>query len=194
MTAIYAVVSVGVGNRSAAGSGPCLDNEIGFSNNVASYTFEGREMQPELSEHRPEGLVKIANTLLEKQMNESVRGIFPELTGPQFVIVYYLYEHDGLEVTQKAVSDRFRLSHPTVRGIVKRLVKAGWIIAEPQADDRRQMVLILTDRARADLTSHRTEVRHALQATGELALNGFSNQESRQLVNYLERIIGNLES
>jgi len=25
------------------GGGPCLDNEIGFSNNVASYTFEGRE-------------------------------------------------------------------------------------------------------------------------------------------------------
>lgn len=25
------------------GGGPCLDNEIGFSDNVASYTFEGRE-------------------------------------------------------------------------------------------------------------------------------------------------------
>ena len=148
----------------------------------------------ELSEKRPEGLVKIANTLLEKHMNECVRSIFPNLTGPQFVMVYYLYEHEGLEVTQKTVGDRFRLSHPTVRGVVKRLVKAGWLTAKPQTDDRRQMVLELTGQARKELNAHQVEIRHALEATGKLALKGFDEQESRQLVGYLERIIRNMES
>ena len=48
-------------------------------------------------------------------MGECVRSNFPNLTGPQFAADYYLYEHEGLEVTQKTVADRFRLSQSTVR-------------------------------------------------------------------------------
>ena len=56
------------------------------------------------------------------------------------------------------------------------------------------MVLELTGQARKELNAHQVEIRHVLEATGKLALKGFDERESRQLVGYLERIIRNMES
>lgn len=64
---------------------------------------------------------------------------------------------------------------------------------KPQADDRSQMS-DLTGYARKDLNAHQVEIRHALEATGKLALNGFDEQESRLLFGYLERLIKNIAS
>ncbi|WP_229132785.1 hypothetical protein [Bifidobacterium mizhiense] len=52
----------------------------------------------------------------------------------------------------------------------------------------------LTGYARKDLNAHQVEIRHALEATGKLALNGFDEQESRLLFGYLERLIKNIAS
>ena len=60
-------------------------------------------------------------------------------------------------------------------------------------DDRSQMSDLI-GHARKDLNTHQVEIRHALEATGKLALKGFDEQESRLLVGYLERLIKSVES
>lgn len=148
--------------------------------------------EPALSEHRPEGLIKIANTLLEKQMNELISAIFPELTGPQFVIVYHLYEHRGESIRQKDIEDRFRLSHPTVRGMVKRLTESGWLAGSNKADDRRQVLLNLTDKAMTCLGKEEERILQALDTTTGMATRGFSDQERQTLEVLLQRVITNM--
>lgn len=145
-----------------------------------------------MSEHRPEGLIKIANTLLEKQMNELISDIFPELTGPQFVIVYYLYEHRGQNIRQKDIADRFYLSHPTVRGMVKRLTESGWLAGSSKADDRRQVLLNLTDKAVQCLDREEGRILQALDTTTSMATKGFSDQDQKTLVSLLGRVITNM--
>lgn len=145
-----------------------------------------------LSEHRPEGLIKIANTLLEKQMNELISAILPELTGPQFVIVYYLYEHPEWTIRQKDVADRFYLSHPTVRGMVKRLISTGWLTAGNAQGDRRQVVLNLTDKARRSICQQESRILRALDTTTGMALSGFSVHERQTLEALLRRVIDNM--
>ena len=149
-------------------------------------------MNPELSEQLLEELVKITSTLLGKHMDECVRSIFFNLTGPQFATVYYLYEHEAwgdVEDSNRQVP--FESSHGSGE------LSNGWSrqdgTAKPQADDRRQMS-DLTEHARKDLNAHQVEIRHALEATGKLALKGFDEQESRLLVGYLERLIKNIAS
>lgn len=146
-----------------------------------------------MSEHRPEGLIKIANTLLERQMNELISDIFPELTGPQFVIVYYLHEHRDQDIRQKDVADRFYLSHPTVRGMVKRLTESGWLAGSSKAnDDRRQVLLNLTDKAVQCLDREEGRILQALDTTTGMATKGFSHQDQKTLVSLLRRIITNM--
>lgn len=148
--------------------------------------------EPAMSKHRPEGLIKIANTLLEKQMNELISAIFPELTGPQFVIIYYLYEHQGEDIRQKDIADRFYLSHPTVRGMVKRLTESGWLAGSSKEDDRRQVLLNLTVKASRCLHQEEGRILQALDTTTSMATKGFNDQEKQTLEDLLGRVIANM--
>lgn len=148
--------------------------------------------EPAMSKHRPEGLIKIANTLLEKQMNELISAIFPELTGPQFVIIYYLYEHQGEDIRQKDIADRFYLSHPTVRGMVKRLTESGWLAGSSKEDDRRQVLLNLTVKASRCLQQEEGRILQALDTTTSMATKGFNDQEKQTLEDLLGRVIANM--
>ena len=52
--------------------------------------------------------IKIANTLIEKELNSRVASLISEypLTGPQITLMVYLYESKGRTITQKEVADR----------------------------------------------------------------------------------------
>ncbi|MEK0306344.1 MarR family winged helix-turn-helix transcriptional regulator [Bifidobacterium favimelis] len=140
-------------------------------------------------EENPGSLIKKANILIEKHLTSQVKVIFPDLTGTQFIIVYFLYEAEGTRVTQKDVADRFCLSHPTVRSIVKRLEASGWVAAHPLPEDRRQVRLSITDMGRRRMSVDGRRIADAMNGTNSLALKGFSPEEKSLLVSFLNRII-----
>lgn len=143
-------------------------------------------------EENPGSLIKKANTLIEKHLTGQVKVIFPDLTGAQFIIVYFLHEAEGMRVTQKDVADRFCLSHPTVRSMVKRLEAAGWITARPLPDDRRQVGLAITDMGRRRMSVDGRRIADAMDGTNSLALTGFSPEEKTLFISFLNRIINTM--
>lgn len=88
--------------------------------------------------------LKILNILFEKEMNNGLKQLGISLTGTQTAVLMQVASRDPQQLTQKEVETTLRLSHPTTRGIVKRLVATGSITTIPDATDRRQIILQLT--------------------------------------------------
>lgn len=71
-----------------------------------------------------------------------------DLTGQQSFVLRYLSEHEDSVVYPKDIERRFRLTHPTVSGILQRLERKGYIICIPEPNDRRCKRITLTPVAR----------------------------------------------
>lgn len=71
-----------------------------------------------------------------------------DLTGQQSFVLRYLSEHEDSVVYPKDIERRFRLTHPTVSGILQRLERKGYIICVPEPNDRRCKRITLTPAAR----------------------------------------------
>lgn len=65
------------------------------------------------------------------------------LTGTQISILAFLYDHQKT-VTQKEIELKFKISHPTVRGIIRRLVALNVVETTTSDQDRRQILLMLS--------------------------------------------------
>ncbi|MGL6207861.1 MAG: MarR family winged helix-turn-helix transcriptional regulator, partial [Lactobacillus panisapium] len=87
--------------------------------------------------------IKIANTVIEKELNNRFAEMFKKysLTGAQISLLVFLYDSKGRTITQKEIADTFVLSHPTIRGIVKRLEDNNLISTSHLKNDQRQIVL-----------------------------------------------------
>ena len=68
------------------------------------------------------------------------------LTLAQSRVLIYLMNHDGL-ATQKEIEDFLEVSHPTVVGLVSRMVKNGFLTTWLDEKDRRNKMVQLTDMA-----------------------------------------------
>jgi DNA-binding MarR family transcriptional regulator len=68
------------------------------------------------------------------------------LTGPQITVVKML---EGLgELSLSALSARMSAKNSTVTGIVDRMERDGWVVRERSTEDRRVVLLRLTDAGR----------------------------------------------
>ncbi len=102
---------------------------------------------------------------------QRVHGLFwarcvgPEPTGPQFAILSSIARQPGLD--QTTVGMLASLDKSSTVDIVRRLVRHGWITADPDPDDRRRKVLHLSRPARAALhalSQRAAKVQEALLA------------------------------
>ncbi len=73
----------------------------------------------------------------------------PELTGPQYGTLVAVAGWP--EVDQKRAGELISLDKSTTAGVVARLEKKGWLTRRPHPRDGRRRLLMLTDRARANL-------------------------------------------
>ena len=93
-------------------------------------------------------------------------------------------------LTQSELSRRVRIEQPTMAVTLKRMERDGLVERVPDPSDRRQALVLLTERARrleGDLTD-------AAQAINAEAVDGLSAAEIRAFMRTLDRLIGNLES
>ncbi|WEV41758.1 MarR family transcriptional regulator [Bifidobacterium sp. ESL0682] len=138
-------------------------------------------------------LIKVANTLIEKELNNRVASMFEgySLTGPQITLMVYLHDARGRVVTQREIADRFVLSHPTIRGIVKRLESAGLIKTSQLESDRRQILLELTAEGQRLINAHIDDIHGVMKQINGKITDGLGSVEQKRLIAAFKRIIAN---
>ena len=111
-----------------------------------------------------------------------------DLTAMQSYVLRYLHDRRGEVVYPKDIEQRFRLTHPTVSGLLARLEAKGFVTCTPDPDDRRCKRVAETVKAeQCHLAIHET-FRKLEQQT----LRGFTPEETASLLALLDRAIANL--
>ncbi len=110
-----------------------------------------------------------------------------ELTSAQGHIMGYL-ACSSKPPCPRDIEEAFRLSHPTVSGLLSRMEKKGFIELRMDPDDRRcKRVYVLPKGEECLETMHRT-----IRDIEEQLVQGFSPQEEQQFSQYLERAVANM--
>ncbi|BDZ32099.1 MarR family transcriptional regulator [Lactiplantibacillus sp. WILCCON 0030] len=115
--------------------------------------------------------LKVLNVLVEKAMNNGLKQLGLNLTGTQVGVLLMVQRRAPM--TQKQIELALKLSHPTTRGIVKRLVTTGLVQTRPQVADQRQIVLTLT-------------------VTGQTLMANYAEQLQAQVARVEEQLLANL--
>lgn len=137
--------------------------------------------------------LKVLNILFEKDMNNGLKQLGITLTGTQTAVLMQLADRHPQQLTQKEVETTLRLSHPTTRGIVKRLAATGLISTTPAADDRRQIVLLLTDKGAAFLNENTARIQSQVTHSEAKLTSQLSTEEKQTLSQLFNKMIVSLE-
>ncbi|WP_267201889.1 MarR family winged helix-turn-helix transcriptional regulator [Limosilactobacillus kribbianus] len=107
--------------------------------------------------------IKLLNISIEKQLNAKLTSLGITLTGNQVLVLMYVFDHQDQLVTQKEIEIKFEISHPTIRGIVRRLVAADLLATTTSSQDKRQVLLSLTPRGQQFLEENLTDLQKPVQ-------------------------------
>ena len=110
-----------------------------------------------------------------------------DLTASQGHIMGYL-AHRQTPPCPRDIESEFRLSHPTVSGILSRLEQKGFITQRPDPHDRRCKRIYVLDKGKQ---CH--ELMHAtIHANEQRLVEGFTPEEQAQFAALLQRAITNM--
>jgi len=132
----------------------------------------------------PASLIVELSRLIRKDFGRRVEHL--DLTQSQWRALYQISHNPG--ISQARLADKLEVHPVSVTQVVDRLVKAGWVVREPDPMDRRAVRLQLTDECGPLLE----EIDDISIATREVVLNGFSETERAELESQLRRIRSNL--
>ena len=104
-------------------------------------------------------------------------------------MLWYLHKHEGEDVTMRDIEKFFDCSHATVSGIVSRLVEKGYVAVETDKNDRRAKNVRTTEKENASFRD--MKMRH--RKMEDILLRGFSDEEKKAFISFLDRVYGNLE-
>ncbi len=96
---------------------------------------------------------------------------------------------DGEADTQRDLARFAKTEQPPMAQMLARMERDGLISRSPDPADRRSSRIVLTEAARARMP----DAVDTLLRGNQEALNGFTNEETQQLVALLTRLIANLD-
>lgn len=103
----------------------------------------------------------VTRLMLGGAIRDPLRDAHPDLTGPQIHVIATLMAGSAEgSMPTTALAQRMGTSGPTMTGIIDRLEKQGMVTRERDAEDRRLVLVKLTDAGRAAfglLDEHFTE-------------------------------------
>ena len=124
------------------------------------------------------------HTLFSKMVFERLSG--QELSAGQPKVLEYLIEHDG--VAQKDIAEACIIEPATATSLLARMEKTGLIDRRSREDDKRYILVYLTEKGRA-----RAEASvNVLSDVEEHVFEGFSDAEREAFFSYLEQVNRNL--
>lgn len=110
-----------------------------------------------------------------------------EINGSQGRILFVLWEEEGL--TMSEIGKRTSLANNTLTSIIDRMSSKDMLIRNPDASNRRQVRVYLTENAR-NMKKHYEEVS---QKMNRLFYRGFEEEEVGEFELILNRILENLK-
>ena len=110
-----------------------------------------------------------------------------EFNGPQGRILYVLWQKDEVPIVE--LSQKTGLAKNTLTVMLGRMEESGQICRKAAESDKRQSLIVLTDRAR-ELQGKYDEVSQKMNA---IFYEGFTEKEVLEIDKYLDRILFNLE-
>jgi DNA-binding MarR family transcriptional regulator len=139
-------------------------------------------------ERRSEGgfLISKIHQLSGRIFNRLLREHGIEFNSAQGRILFALWERDGIPIRE--LSDKTQLSKSTLTSMLDRLENAGHINREPSEEDRRIVLVRLTEENRRQRSLYE---RVSEEMTG-LFYEGFTLEEVTEFEDYLKRILNNL--
>ena len=96
---------------------------------------------------------------------------------------------EGVETYQKDVESEFKISRSTATGLLQNMEKLGYLYREVSELDSRLKRIVLTEKS-IELNK---KVLNTFDLIEKQLLTGFSEEEKKQLINYLIRLENNLE-
>ncbi|ABQ25752.1 MarR family winged helix-turn-helix transcriptional regulator [Geotalea uraniireducens] len=102
-------------------------------------------------------------------------------------ILFVLWENDGISIQELAV--KTSLGKSTLTSMLDRLEETGHLTRVPSSDDRRKILIKLTEKDRA----LRNQYARVSEDMTELFYSGFSAAEIDMFEGFLQRILGNLQ-
>lgn len=137
-------------------------------------------MQPHFGHY-----ARILHSCTDQAMTAALASM--ELTAAQGHIMAYL-AHRSQPPCARDIEEAFRLSHPTVSGLLARLEKKGFIALRPDEADRRcKRIFLLSKGQEVNETMYRT----MLQSEARM-VQGFTEQEKEQFALLMLRAIDNM--
>ncbi len=107
--------------------------------------------------------------------------------GAQGRILYVLWQQD--EISISALSSQTSLANTTLTAMLDRMENSGLIVRKPDPKDRRNKLIVLTEKANALQDDYR-RISHQMN---EIYYTGFTETEIMQFELYLQRVLNNLE-
>ena len=110
-----------------------------------------------------------------------------EFNGSQGVILYSLWNNK--ELTIKEIGKITGLAKTSLTSMLDRMEEKGLIRRKDNSEDKRSIKIMLTDKAK-ELEKDYNDISNKMSNT---FYKNFSDKEIKEIENYLERIISNLE-
>lgn len=124
---------------------------------------------------------------LEKRANEEGRK--KDITYSQGKILWYLHRRADEKIYMKDIEKYFDCSHATVFGLLIRLEEKGRVEILPDESDKRAKTVRVTELEKKNFS----KIKGQRTLLEETLLKDFSEEEKKQVSEYLCRIYKNLE-
>ena len=111
-----------------------------------------------------------------------------QLTSMQVRILVFLIEHDDREINPRDLEHYFRISKPTVTGVLKRLEEKGYLHYEPSGKDLRYKQIVLDDKA----YQCAKQLHARFEAMERKLYQGLSDEELELTRSLLLRLLDNI--
>ena len=130
-------------------------------------------------------LLRYLHSCADQSMTNALASM--DLTAAQGHIMGFI-AHRKSPPCARDIEEEFRLSHPTVSGLLSRLEKKGFIEFRPDPDDRRcKRIYILPKGHNCNETMHRI-----LRESEAKVVAGFTEEEKELFAQFLRQAITNM--
>lgn len=134
--------------------------------------------------------IKVLANLIGRCLNEiRFEDKCCDLTGPQCLILSYLYRHSNKDIFQKDIELEFNVRRSSVTGLLKCLEANGFIERESVEHDARLKKIILTAKA----YEYKNILENHVNELEKILTNNLSKQEIDDLIRIIGKIKKNLE-
>ncbi|WP_430811213.1 MULTISPECIES: MarR family winged helix-turn-helix transcriptional regulator [unclassified Carboxylicivirga] len=130
--------------------------------------------------------VSIVAVLMKRQIFKILSKKELKVTPDQWVVLYYLWQHNGLSIGE--IAKQSKKDFANVTRIVDKLIKMEYLTKKRDKNDSRKSNVFLQPKGNAI----KEDIQNCWKEASDIALKGISKIEQEQLMNILTKIENNI--